>query len=438
MKIRLPHVGESVTEGVIGKWLRSVGSRVEKYDPLVEVITDKINMEMPSPASGILAATFVKEGQTVTMGAVIAEIKMDVEEEGTENVSPSPTLETTPNSEIIDRTGVLLKGVDPVGPTGSGGNVSAYEDISSSPHDPVTTVQETNLVEPQPRHHSPAVRRLARENGVDLSKISGSGMNGRITLNDVQSNIETRVSQKGRREMPDTSDADEERMPLKPIRQLTAANMVKSASQIPQAWSAVEVDVTKMVETREIAKADFRRNEGVNLTYMAFMIQATAAALRQNPLLNSSWDGDTIILKHRINIGVAVATSEGLMVPVIHDADTLALKTLAKAVHNLTDSTRNGMLSLEDVQGGTFTINNTGVFGSSVSRALVNYPQAAIMTADAIVKKPVVIKDAIVIRSVMNLGLTFDHRVMDGAEASTFINSVKQRLENISLETAIN
>ena len=420
MKIELPQVGESVTEGIIGKWLIKVGDRVEKYDPLVEVVTDKVDMEMPSPVSGVLTAILAEEGQTIPMGVVIAEIQVEGEEDIEAGVRPDATPATAPEPEVIDRTGVLLKDVAPVGPTGSGGPAS----------------QDTAVTMPRRQHYSPAVQRLAEEHGVDLSKVSGTGIGGRVTRKDVQGYIATL----GTREAPEAAAGigpEEERVPLTPVRRMIAANMVKSASQIPQAWSAVEVDVTNLVQLRESLKDEFQRREGVNLTYLAFVVTAVAESLKENPLLNSSWGDDAIIIKRRINIGVAVAAPDGLVVPVIHDADTLGIAALAKTVDDLTGRARQGKLTLEDVQGGTFTINNTGVFGSVVSRALVNYPQAAIMTTEAIVKRPVVVNDAIDIRSVMNLGLTFDHRIMDGAEASAFINAVKGRLEAVGPDAEV-
>ena len=420
MKIELPQVGESVTEGIIGKWLIKVGDRVEKYDPLVEVVTDKVDMEMPSPVSGVLTAILAEEGQTIPMGVVIAEIKVDGEEDIEASMRPAATPATAPEPEVIDRTGVLLKDVAPVGPTGSGGPAA----------------QDTAVTKPRRQHYSPAVQRLAEEHGVDLSKVGGTGIGGRVTRKDVQSYI----AALGTREAPEAAAGigpDEERVPLTPVRRMIAANMVKSASQIPQAWSAVEVDVTNLVQLRDSLKDEFQRREGVNPTYLAFVVTAVAESLKENPLLNSSWGGDAIIIKRRINIGVAVAAPDGLVVPIIHDADNLGIAALAKTVDDLTSRARQGKLTLEDVQGGTFTINNTGVFGSVVSRALVNYPQAAIMTTEAIVKRPVVVSDAIDIRSVMNLGLTFDHRIMDGAEASAFINAVKGRLEAIGPDTTV-
>ena len=411
MKIELPHVGESVTEGIIGRWLVSPGDRVEKYDPLVEVITDKVSMEMPSPAAGTMSKILAQEGDTVPMGTVIAE--MEVEGEQDQGVPPPAAVVAEPAT--IDRLGVLVEGA-PVGPTGSGGvAVSGPADESPAPR----------------QRYSPAVRRLAEQHGIDLAVISGTGVGGRVTRADVQTHIDAGAS------APDSTEPDEERMPLTPIRRMIAQNMVRSSTEIPQAWGSVEVDVTRMVALRESVKDDFRAREGVNLTYLAFMLSAVAAALKENPLLNSSWDDDAIILKRRIDIGIAVAAPQGLVVPVIRRADSLTVTELARAVDRLSEKARAGKLAIEDVRDSTFTVNNTGVLGSVVSRALVNPPQAAILTTEAIVKRPVVIDDAIAIRSIMNIGLTFDHRIVDGAEAGAFSASVKRLLEEVGPDTRI-
>jgi 2-oxoisovalerate dehydrogenase E2 component (dihydrolipoyl transacylase) len=277
------------------------------------------------------------------------------------------------------------------------------------------------------------VRRLAEQHGVDLADVTGTGMQGRVTRGDVQAYIDS--AQQG--EPAPSQAADEERVPLSPIRRIIADNMVKSSSQIPQAWSMVEVDVTGLVNRREAVRDEFQGRTGVNLTYLAFVLRVVAASLKEHPLLNSSWGDNEIIQEKRINIGVAVAAPSGLVVPVIKDADTLTVADLAGAVDSVTQKAREGRLQLEDVQGGTFTVNNTGALGSMVSRPLVNYPQAAILATESIVKRPVVVDDAIVIRSMMNLGLTFDHRILDGSEASAFINSVKQRLEAVGPDTPV-
>ena len=266
-------------------------------------------------------------------------------------------------------------------------------------------------------------------------------MGGRVTLKDVRGFIAQSEQIPAAAEQPAKSkppSADEERVPLSPVRRMIAANMVKSASEIPQAWTLVEADVTGLVARRQAIRDDFQQREGINITYLPFVIKVVARSLKENPLLNSSWDGDAIILKRRINVGIAAAAPDGLVVPVVHDADTLSIASLAKKVDDLVGRARRGELGLDDVQGGTFTLNNTGALGSVLSQPLVNHPQAAILTTEAIEKRPVVIGDGIAIRSMMNLCMSFDHRIMDGAEASAFINAVKHRLEAIGPDTAVN
>ena len=434
--IELPQVGESVTEGTIVQWLKGVGDRVDRYDPLVEVLTDKVSMEVPSPVAGVITELLAEEGQTLPMGAPIASIQT---ESTVESPAPNSTTSAAPAEEpqSIDRTGVLLKDVAPVGPTGTGNViVPAAQDIAGS---------EQSGRGRQRRRYSPAVQRLADEHGIDLSQVQGTGINGRITRKDVlaytEAQAQSTVIDAPAASAPTIStvsvSADEERMPLSPVRRMIAANMKRSASEIPAAWSITEVDVSGLVRRRQALRDDFQRREGVNLTYLHFVIKAVVESLRENPLLNSSWADDAIILKKRINIGIAVAAPDGLVVPVLGDADTLSVAGIAVRASDLTSRARQGRLAVEDVQGGTFTLNNTGALGSIASQPIISHPQAAILTTEAVVKRPVVIGDAIAIRSLMNICLTFDHRIMDGAEASAFSNAVKRGLEAISDDTGI-
>ena len=434
MIIELPQVGESVTEGTIVQWLKQVGESVERYDPLVEVLTDKVSMEVPSPVAGVITEILAEEGQTLPMGAPIASIRTAGADEPAEPPSPVPE-----QPQAADRIGVLLKDVAPVGPTGSGNVVIPTSRDTAAPVSPRRGSRR--------RRYSPAVQRLATEHGIDLEQVDGTGINGRVTRKDVLAYISTRAEAGEVQAVPaeaksaqvatQSDGADDERLPLSPVRRMIAANMKRSASEIPAAWSITEVDVSGLVRRRQALKDDFMQREGVNLTYLHFVVKAVAESLRENPLLNSSWGEDAIILKKRINIGIAVAAPDGLVVPVLQDADTLSVAGIAVRATELTARARQGKLAVEDVQRGTFTLNNTGALGSIASQPIINHPQAAILTTEAIVKRPVVIGDAIGIRSMMNICLTFDHRIMDGAEASSFTNAVKQRLEAISDETGI-
>ena len=417
--IDLPQVGESVVEGIIGKWLKKPGDRLEKYDPLVEVVTDKVTMDLPSPVSGVLTRILAQEGDTVPMGAPIAEIEPDG--------APPATV-----PEGVSTIGYLVKDVKPVGPTGGG-----VEEAPPAPGAPASRERREEAI-----RHSPAVRRLAAEHGVDLGQLSGTGVGGRITRGDVLKYLDAQppkpAAPPSEAERPtEEVSAEYEVVALSPVRRIIAQNMIRSAAEIPHAWSMVEADVSSLVKYREGLRDEFQRREGVELTYLPFIVKAVVESLKEHPMLNSTWDGDKIILKKRINIGIAVAAPDGLVVPVIHDADSLSIAALARASRALTGKARQGKLSLQDVQGGTFTLNNTGALGSIASQPIINYPQAAILTTEAIEKRPVVVNDAIAIRSVMNVCLSFDHRILDGSASGAFLQSVKRRVEAMGPNTPV-
>ena len=473
--IELPHVGESVVEGTIGKWLKKPGDKVERYEPLVEVVTDKVTMEVPSPVDGSLVKILAEEGETIPMGAPIAEIETaDSPASATTTAAPREPAEGTPaapqatpagtaaapsapaqpapaDAPPASRIGYLNTSATMIGPTGGGAGDDSPP--APPPGQPVAAVAaptqsqaavETPVVSALgtdgSRRLSPAVRRLAGEHNVDLSLINGTGMGGRITRDDVLNHLEARditaaVAETSAAPSPQpqpSADGDEEYLPLTPVRRMIAEAMVRSVSQIPHAWSTIEVDVTSLVAARTAMREAFRQREGVDLTYLPFVIRALVETLKENPTFNATWGEDKIVLKKRLNIGLAVAAPNGLVVPVIHNADRLSLSGLAHAVADLTSRARANKLTISDVQGGTFTLNNTGALGSVVSQPIINYPQAAIMTTEAVQKRPVIINDAIAIRSMMNLCMSFDHRINDGAESSAFMQGMKRRLEAIA------
>ena len=451
--IELPHVGESVVEGTIGKWLKQPGDRVERYDPLVEVITDKVTMEVPSPVAGELLRIIAREGETVPMGAPIAEVAA-----GHDGPAPATPPEPPPATAAPPTpASYLITDARPVGPTGG----SAVEAQAAADAAALTEPAPTaTLVAPAsagatmpppaagrvPNRLSPAVRRLAREHNLDLSRVAGTGLGGRVTRNDVLRCLESAAVPAPApapsppvptMPAPAAAAAGDERIPLTPIRRLIADAMTRSATQIPHAWSMVEADITGLVALRNRERDNFRHREGVNLTYLPFALKAVAAALKDHPTLNSTWGDDCIVLKGRINLGIAVAAPSGLVVPVIHDADRLSVAGLAHAIADRAGRARTGNLRLDDVQGGTFTVNNTGALGSVLGGPIINYPQAAIMTTEAVQQRPAVINDAIAIRWMMNLCLSFDHRINDGAESGAFLQSVKHRLEAMNDDTPI-
>ena len=443
--IELPHVGESVVEGVIGKWLAQPGDTLRRFDPLVEVVTDKVTMEVPSPYNGILTSLLAQEGDTVPMGAPIAEIEtQDAIADSTPVPSATTESASTPalsSASAHSTTGYLSRDLRPVGPTGGvmyAAETPPVDTVPEATREPVDTGER--------RRYSPAVRRLAREHDIDPDNVSGSGMGGRVTREDVMRAVDARgatVSASPTHaaatvsKTPASVGGDEEAVPLTAVRRIIAEHMSRSASEIPHAWSMIEVDITALASYRERVKDEFRQREGVALTYLPFAIKAVVEALKENPLLNSSWGGDKIILKKRTNIGIAVAAPGGLVVPVIHDADGQSIAGLARVSQDLTERARQGRLALEDVQGGTFTLNNTGALGSVVSQPIINHPQAGILTIEAVQKRPVVVNDAIAIRSMMNVCLSFDHRIADGSESAAFLQAVKQRLEAMGPDTPI-
>ncbi|MDA1128416.1 MAG: dihydrolipoamide acetyltransferase family protein [Chloroflexi bacterium] len=461
--IELPHVGESVVEGTIGKWLKKPGDSVKRYEPLVEIITDKVTMEVPSPVEGSLVRVLAQEGETLPMGAPIAEVATADSPDGAEPSAASIEIEGIEGTEAAPAPpgtiGYLLKNVTPVGPTGGAAIENAEPMERSAPPParrpaapaPVTAAAPASTT-PQSAaigstRLSPAVRRLAQEHSIDVSQIRGSGLGGRITRDDVLKFLES-----GAAAMPapaptrqpegeTSADGLEIHVPLTPIRRMIAEAMVRSVSNIPHAWSAVEVDVTGLVALRASVRAEFEQKEGVPLTYLPFVIKAVVEALKQFPTMNATWGETKIILKNRINLGLAVAAPDGLIVPVLHNADHLSIAGLAVGAKDLADRARTKKLTLADVQDGTFTLNNTGALGSYASGPIINYPQAGIMTTETIQKRAVVIPsesgDAIAIRSMMNICLSFDHRINDGSEASGFMAAVKSRLQTMGPGTSI-
>jgi 2-oxoisovalerate dehydrogenase E2 component (dihydrolipoyl transacylase) len=298
--------------------------------------------------------------------------------------------------------------------------------------------------------YSPAVVNLAREHKIDLTQLHGSGLFGRITRKDVLAYIESRAAAveaeaPGARLRPPEMRAPEpapapqgdQLVPLSATRRTIAERMVRSVQTIPHVWLMMEADVTGLVRLRRQVKDQFREREGVDLTYLPFFIKAAVEGLKDHPILNSTWTDAGVLLKRDLNIGVAVAADEGLVVPVIHHADDLSIAGLARHLTDLSERARARKLRIEDVEGGTFTVDNTGAFGSIASIPIINYPQAAIMTTEAIVARPVVTNDAIAIRHMVNLCLSFDHRIMDGAQAGGFLESVRARLEAFGDDTIL-
>ena len=431
--ITMPQLGESVTEGTIEKWLVQPGDRVKKYDPLAEVVTDKVTAEIPSSFEGIISALLAKEGETLPVGSIVCSIELTEDSE----LPPPPPQKKSAVSTAILNAGVQKK----------------REAAKSIP----LQVQAQKTERAEKLRYSPAVLRLAQENNINLSQIKGTGEAGRITRKDLLVYLNTNSAPSENEPKTDVKQSLSEpiastpvknkaepiaytqpkavgrdiEIPITKVRRTIANHMVRSTQEIPHAWMMLEVDVTELVAYRDRIKTEFRQKEGFSITYFAFFVKAVAQALKEFPMLNTVWAGDKIIQKHAIHISIAVATEDALFVPVIKHADEKSIKGIAKEIHELANKARNGKLTMDDLQGGTFTVNNTGAFGSVQSKGIINYPQAAILQVESIVKKPVILQGGMIAaRDMVNLCLSLDHRILDGLICGKFLNSVKNKLES--------
>ncbi|WP_088006391.1 dihydrolipoamide acetyltransferase family protein [Indiicoccus explosivorum] len=439
--ITMPQLGESVTEGTIEKWLVKPGDHVNKYDPLAEVNTDKVTAEVPSSFTGTIKELKAEEGDTLSVGDLVCTIETEGAGggEAVEEAKPAAGEEANKSPVAGSQNEMELSGTQgsakPAAQKGAKGR------------------------------YSPAVLRLAQEHEIDLNQVEGSGRDGRITRKDLQQLIDSgSIPKEGtapaasqpasepeagaqgtpqpapksaeRKEAPPAEAAPgDKEIPVTGVRRAIAANMLKSKQEAPHAWTMVEVDVTNLVQYRDSLKKEFKEREGFNLTYFAFFVKAISQALKEFPMMNSMWAGDKIIQKKDINISIAVATEDALFVPVIKNADDKSVKGIAREINELAAKVRSGKLTSDEMKGGTFTVNNTGSFGSVQSMGIINYPQAAILQVESIVKRPVILEGGMMApRDMVNLCLSLDHRVLDGLVCGRFLARVKEILENISKE----
>ncbi len=454
----MPKLGESVTEGTVARWLKREGERVEQFDALAEIVTDKVMAEIPADCTGILQSILVPENETVAVGTLLAVIVEDAA--GAEHAAETSRDQAQMAEGEAEPPDTMLLAADPAekpdpaDPDNSrrGAQQTAQQAVAPDAGQSIGTAIAARA------RHSPVVSRLAVEHGVDLARIAGTGIGGRITRKDVLRHIEQAATEKWppgtgddrqaaekeerwpvvSGQAPAEQSPREEWIPVTPLRRTIARRMVQSKREAPHAWMMIEADVTGMHRLREREKAAFKLREGVDLTYFPFFLKVAADALRQHPLLNAVWAEDRILLKRDIHLSIAVATDETLAVPVIHHADRLSVAGLSLAAHDLARRARTGKLAVSDVEGGTFTVNNTGAFRSILSQPIINAPQAAILSVETIVKRPVVrTDDSIAIRHMVNLCLSIDHRVLDGLAAGRFMQAVKERLEAIGEQTSL-
>jgi pyruvate dehydrogenase E2 component (dihydrolipoamide acetyltransferase) len=403
-EFRLPDIGEGVAEGEVVRWLVKEGEEVKENQPLVEIMTDKVNVEIPSPRKGTVQRCMAKEGEVVKVGQILIVIA-----EGEPTSASAPTVKPGPPA--------------------------APKVLTPAPRpQEISTTTSQQALEPREILATPATRKLARDLGVGLSLVQGTGRGGRITDGDVE-----RFKQLGRIAAAVAVTVTgprgvEERVPLRGIRRKVAEHMIKSTTTAAQVTHVDEVDMTEVVQLREKAKASAEKR-GVKLTYLPLIIKALIPALKQYPYLNATLDDEKseIVLKKYYNIGMATDTEQGLVVPVIKDAEHKSITQLAAEIGELSEKARAGQLALNEIQGSTFTITNVGGIGGVFATPIINYPEVAILGVHKITKRPVVKDNQIVVRDMTYISLSFDHRVLDGAMAAHFVNAVKQYLEDPKL-----
>ncbi len=427
-RITMPQLGESVSEGTVGRWLKQEGETIKRDEPLVEIITDKVTAEYPSPVTGRVVKILVKEDETVKVGAEIAEI-----EEAGAATSASPT-STSASSNAPTALG------NGSAPSASVPGASASNGTSATTAAPRVSSATATL-----ERVSPLARRMAQEHQLDLHQIQGTGENGRIRKEDIMAHLAHATQptatapapaappmpRPAASAMPVAAMEGDQLINPSPARRVIAEHMVRSKQTSPHATTIFEVDMTNLARWLAANKDGFRQREGYGISFQTFAIKAAVEALREYPYVNASWTEDNkILLRHHINVGISIALENNLIVPVIRNADTLSLAGIARAMSDLVARARTNRLMPDELQGGTFTVNNPGVFGTMMSMSIINQPNAAILTMDAVVKRPVVIGDAIAIRDMMYLSISFDHRILDGLTAAQFMGAIKRRLEN--------
>jgi 2-oxoglutarate dehydrogenase E2 component (dihydrolipoamide succinyltransferase) len=412
-EIRVPTLGESVTEATIGKWFKQPGDAVAVDEPLVELETDKVTIEVPAPAAGVLSEIAAKDGQTVAVGALLGQIK--------EGPAPSPT--GRPDLKT-----------DTTAPIGAG-----PEETKLKPGAIKSSQAATKTAADVPL--APSVRKLSAESGVDAAKVEGSGKDGRVTKGDMMAAIERAVAQptpvaqtaaavQARAPSAPDDAAREERVKMTRLRQTIARRLKDAQNTAAMLTTFNEVDMSAVMQLRAHYKELFEKKHGVKLGFMGFFVRACVQALKEIPAVNAEIDGTDLVYKNYYHIGVAVGTERGLVVPVVRDADRLSLAEIEKKIGDLGKRAREGQLKIEEMVGGTFTITNGGVYGSLMSTPILNAPQSGILGMHKIQERPVAIGGKVEIRPMMYLALSYDHRVVDGQQAVTFLVRVKENLED--------
>jgi 2-oxoisovalerate dehydrogenase E2 component (dihydrolipoyl transacylase) len=416
-RVVMPQLGESVHEGTISRWLVKPGDKVVEFEPLLEVDTDKVSAEVPSPVSGVLKEILAKEGQTVQAGAEIAVVEVGADGAVTATAeAPAPSLAKAEAAPKVAS--------------------------ATAPAPPPAAPSQAPVLEGGEHRYSPAVQMQAGELGVDLSKVQGTGIGGRVTKKDVEQFAASAktvppAAPAKPAPAPATPGEGDEVVQLTRVRRLIAENMVRSKTTIPHAWQTQEADMSGVVANRNANKASFQKQEGFSLTYLPYVMAATISALREHSEVNSTFNETELIIHRDINLGVSVGLEDTLVVPVIRRADSLSIAGLARAVNDVATRARNKQLTADDLSGGTFTVNNSGTFGTLFSYSVINPGQAGILTMEAIVERPMALNGMIGIKPMMYLCFSFDHRVLDGLKAARFLTSCRKWLEAMTPDVPV-
>ncbi len=432
-RVVMPQLGESVHEGTISRWLVKPGDKVVEFEPMLEVDTDKVSAEVPAPVSGILREILAKEGQTVQAGAEIAVVEVGSDGEGPSRGEAAGTPEET--------SAPAPKAAAPAAPpkTAAPAAPAAPKPEAPKPAPPPAAPAPPATPEGGEHRFSPAVQMQAAELKVDLSKVRGTGIGGRVTKKDVEDFAKAAAAAPPARPAePATKPGEGDQViQLTRVRRLIAENMTRSKATIPHAWQTQEADMSGVVANRNANKAAFQKQEGFSLTYLPYVMAATVSALREHPEVNSTFNETELIVHRDINLGVSVGLEDTLVVPVIRRADGLSIAGLARAVNDVAGRARNKQLKADDLAGATFTVNNSGTFGTLFSYSVINPGQAGILTMEAIVERPVAVNGMIGIKPMMYLCFSFDHRVLDGLMAARFLTACRKWLEAVTLDLLV-
>lgn len=427
-EIKMPHLGESVTEAAIVQWLVKPGDSVKRYDPLMEVVSDKVTTEVPSDFDGVVKEFLISLDTDVPIGTAVMTLETEETTEETEEATLAPVKEASAEQ--------------------------------AQEHETVATTSAATSHQKNNGRYSPAVLKIAQEKKIDLTQVTGTGRDGRITRKDVTNFTPTQARTPEKTVSPGTSPSISEEpvasqnesaatasptetttdkiVSADPVRKAIAKKMVQSVNEIPHAWLMVEADVTNLVQLRNSLKDEFKQQEGLSLSFFPFFAKAVIQALKKNPKINTSWDDGSIIYHKDVNLSIAVTTDEHLYVPVIQQADNYSIAGLAKEINRLAQEVRQGTLASKEMQGGTFTLNNTGTLGSVQSMGIINHPQAAILQVESINKRLVPTADGgFKVADMVNLCLSIDHRILDGQQAGKFLRDVKDNLAKYNADTDV-